>query len=163
MDNIKSRRLRIFKNTMSMAQFIFSGKGPDGKDTGIGGKSAPFIAGEYRTDHEAEIAELEREIKNKHPHIYVDPAHYDMDAEDVDPTVALKKKHFAEFEALQKAAMNKGNTGKTSGEGGEGTGMSTSASTGAGAANSNTGANPGSTPGGGMGAKLAGLAGLGKK
>lgn len=132
------RKLRIFKSTMPMVQFVFAGKDADGKSTGIAGKSAAFIAGEYRTDIKAEIAELEHEIELKHQHIYIDPERYEMDAEDVDPTIALKKKHFAEFEAMQKAAMNKGNTGKSEGPGGAGTGIGTSAGTNAGAQDSNS-------------------------
>lgn len=163
MSETKSRKLRIFKSTMPMVQFVFSGRTPDGKENGIAGKAAPFIAGEYRTDHPAEIEELEREINNRHPHIFIDKDRYEMDAEDVDPTIALKKKHYAEFMQEQARAMNNGDVGKTDASGGTGTGMGTSAGANQGAADSNAGAALIHGVGAGVGAKLAALASLGKK
>lgn len=145
------RKLQIFRSYNPHIQYIFHGMsigkaGPDGKPfpTGIGGKAAVFMAGEYRTDVPEEIAELDHEISMKHPLIHRDPARMEMDAEDVDPLVALKKQHFAEFAAAQKAAMNPQNDmGKSSGPGGAGTGVATSAGAGLGAADSNS---PASAP-----------------
>lgn len=135
------RKLRVFKSHMAHMQYVFSGVRPGEVDaagkpipTGIGGKSAVFMSGEYRTDHPHEIAELEWEILNKHPFIHqdVDPTKRLMDAEDVDPMVALKKKHFAEFAEAQKVAMNAtANVSHSNPQAsGAGTGVATSASLG---------------------------------
>lgn len=160
-----TKRLRIFKSHMAHMQYVFHGMhldktGQDGKPipNGIGGKAAAFMSGEYRTDVAEEIAELENEIRLKHPFIHqdADPTKREMDAEDVDPMVALKKKHFAEFAAAQQAAMNPSkDMGKSDQSGGAGTGVGTTATHGAGAQQSD--AVPGAVALTGTAAFLAGF------
>lgn len=146
------KKLQIFRSHNAHIQYIFHGMSVNAQGVrvpnGIGGKAAVFMAGEYRTDVAEEIAELDEEIRLKHPFIHRDPARMEMDAEDVDPLVALKKQHFKEFAAAQKLAMNPNkNMGNSSGPGGEGTGVATSAGASGNAAASNS---PAGTPAAGF-------------
>lgn len=72
------------------------------------GTQAIFMFGRYRTDNEAYIAELNHEIKLKHPHI---TGGYEVDTEADDPLIGLEKKFRAKFlaeqAAEQAAAINK--------------------------------------------------------
>lgn len=133
-------KLRIFKATHSALQYIFHGMNDDGKPTGIAGKAAVFLSGEYRTKVAEEIAELDKEIRLGHPLIFVDKTRYDMEEEDLDPAVALRKRYFAEFQAEQERANNAGkNTSESDPtKSGAGTGVMTTAGAGAAAASSNS-------------------------
>jgi len=73
------------------------------------GKPAIFVSGVYRTDIDWEIAELDKEVKSGHPHIYVDSAEATIESEMVDPMNALRAKIIAEFVASQEAATNPDN------------------------------------------------------
>lgn len=53
---------RVYKNTLLNSQYLFAN-----------GKSAHFVAGRYETSDPNEIAELDREINNGVPHLYIDP------------------------------------------------------------------------------------------
>ena len=53
---------RVYKNTLLDSQYLFRN-----------GKSAHFVGGRYLTDVKEEIEELDNEIRNGIPHIYVDP------------------------------------------------------------------------------------------
>ena len=91
------------------------------------GKELAFVAGRYATDDETEIAELEAEIKAKHPHIYVDSAEVEVDSVKVDPVEAIRKKAIADYLAEQEAKVG-ADMGTTDKSAGEGAGMTTSAS-----------------------------------
>lgn len=64
---------RVFKNTMPGTQYLFAN-----------GKSAQFVDGRYETDVATEILELDLEIQNGIPHIYVDPADSTIDTGMID-------------------------------------------------------------------------------
>lgn len=82
-----STLLHVFNSTIPSVNFVFKN-----------GKAAAFVAGKYFTDVESEIAELSEEVKNRHPHIYVDKDQVTIQSEMLDPMVALRAKFFAEFE-----------------------------------------------------------------
>jgi hypothetical protein len=52
---------RVFKNYMTSAVYMFTS-----------GKSAIFIGGRFLTSDQAEIAELDNEVKSGNPFIYID-------------------------------------------------------------------------------------------
>lgn len=81
--------LRVFKSSVASCKYITKA-----------GKFLYFRKGEYVTDDESEIAELDAEIKARHPHIYIDSNKKTVTAEEVaDPMAALKKRIIAEHEA----------------------------------------------------------------
>lgn len=125
-----SRKLQIFRSSMASIQYIFHGMSLNSQGArvpnGIIGKAAVFMAGEYRTDVKEEIDELNEEIRLKHPFLFRDPERMEMDAEDVDPLVKLKKQHFKEFMAEQERAKTHVSTSDSS-KSGAGTGVATSA------------------------------------
>ncbi len=84
-----------FKSHLLSSKYIFKN-----------GKEANFIGGVFLTNVEHEVSELQNEIELGHPHIYVDLNALEVDTKYVDPMEALKAKHFAEFEALQKKATD---------------------------------------------------------
>ena len=86
----------VFKSSLPNIQYLFKN-----------GKSAAFIGGTYYTDVESEIKELNAEVDNRHPIIFIDPAQTQIDSNDLDPMAVLKKKFFAEFEAQRAAAVDK--------------------------------------------------------
>ena len=71
--------LRVFKSTIPYVNYVFGN-----------GKIAGFIKGVYRTDDEGEIASLDYEVKQHHPHIYIDPAEREVDSELLDPMVVMR-------------------------------------------------------------------------
>jgi len=64
---------RVFKNTMPGTQYLFKN-----------GKSAVFTNGRYETDIDWEIAELDEEIRQGIPHIYIDPKDTTVDTGQID-------------------------------------------------------------------------------
>jgi hypothetical protein len=94
--------LRVFKGTMPSFNYIFGN-----------GKPAIFVQGVYRTNVDWEIASLENEIKNGHPHIYIDPNETEIDSEMVDPMNVLRAKIIAEYVAAQAKATDPSNDGGT--------------------------------------------------
>lgn len=83
------RMLRIFKCSILDCKY-YTRKG----------KEIGFVGGKYITDNEDEVKELEAEIKEGHPHIYIDAKDKEISAEDVaDPMAALRAKIIAEYEA----------------------------------------------------------------
>jgi hypothetical protein len=86
----------VFKSSLPNIQYLFKN-----------GKSAAFIGGAYYTDVESEIKELQDEVTNRHPIIFIDPAQSQIDSADLDPMSVLKKKFYAEFLAQQAAAVQK--------------------------------------------------------
>ena len=87
--------LRVFKSTIPSVNFIFAN-----------GKPAIFQQGVYRTDVEWEIAELEKEVLAKHPHIFIDEKEREIDSEMVDPMNALRAKIISDYLAAQEKATN---------------------------------------------------------
>lgn len=79
-----------YKSSLPSCQYAF-------KD----GTAAIFMFGRYRTDNEDYIAELNHEIKMKHPHI---TGGEKVDTAADDPLVGLEKKFRAKFLAEQAAA-----------------------------------------------------------
>lgn len=73
------------------------------------GSIAVFVAGQYLTDDDDYAAELNKEIKLKHPHISVDPNALTVTSESLDPLASLRKKFFEEFKAAQAAAVDPSN------------------------------------------------------
>lgn len=90
--------LRVFKSTIPSVNFIFAN-----------GKPAIFQQGVYRTDVDWEIAELEKEVLARHPHIYIDEKEREIDSEMVDPMNALRAKIIADYLASEQAATNLSN------------------------------------------------------
>ena len=90
--------LRVFKSTIPSVNYIFSN-----------GKPAIFQQGVYRTNVEWEIKELEKEISNGHPHLFIDEAEREIDSEMVDPMNALRAKIIAEYVEAQNKAVNPAN------------------------------------------------------
>lgn len=73
--------LRVFKSTIPSVNFILPN-----------GKPIIFQQGVYYTDNEQDISHLDYEIKQGHPHIYVDPEMREIDSEMLDPVKAMQKK-----------------------------------------------------------------------
>ena len=94
---------RVFRCAVLSSRYVFKN-----------GKVAPFIGGKYTTDIAHEIAELDAEIAQRHPHITANKEEVVTLSE---PMEVLKQKFFAEFEAAQKAALNKNNDAGTSEQG----------------------------------------------
>jgi hypothetical protein len=82
--------VHVFKSTMPSINYIFKN-----------GKAAPFVGGIFTTDVQSEIDELEAEVLNRHPHIYIDEAQKIVQSEMLDPLNALRAKFFEEFQKLQ--------------------------------------------------------------
>jgi hypothetical protein len=72
--------LRVYKATMPSVNFIMPN-----------GKPVIFVNSVYYTDNEQEIATLDYEIKQGHPHIFIDSTQKEIESEDLNPMVALKK------------------------------------------------------------------------
>ena len=90
--------LTVFKSTIPSVNYIFAN-----------GKPAIFQQGVYRTTIDWEIQELEKEVKNGHPHLYLDENEKQIDSEMVDPMNALRAKIIAEFLDAQSKAVNPAN------------------------------------------------------
>jgi hypothetical protein len=90
-------QLQVFNSTIPSVNFILKN-----------GKPCIFQAGVFRTDNPAEIAELDSEILQGHPHIKrpANEAERVIDSEMVDPMNALRAKIIAEYEAERTRAMD---------------------------------------------------------
>lgn len=73
------------------------------------GKEAPFVNGEFLTDVESEIAELDAEVKAKHPHIFIEVGKEEVDSDQPAPLEALRAKIIADYLETQRAANNPAN------------------------------------------------------
>lgn len=71
------------------------------------GKTAHFVCGQYATQQEDEIEELNAEIKKGHPHFYIDVNEKTIESDKIDPLAHLKKKIIDEFLEGQRNALNK--------------------------------------------------------
>lgn len=92
------------------------------------GKELAFVAGRFATDDEVEIAELDAEVKARHPHIYIDSAEAEVDSVKVDPVEAIRKKAIADYLAEQEAKVGADMGATDNSAVGAGAGMTTSAS-----------------------------------
>lgn len=108
---------KLFKCSIASAKFFF-------KD----GNVAYFVNGRYATDNENYIAELEAEIKAKHPHIFVDENEKETAQITQDPMSALKEKLRAELLAEMEAKKTP-DMGTSDKSAGAGAGITTSAVT----------------------------------
>lgn len=86
---------RVFKNTERSSSFIFKN-----------GKSAVFTQGEYYTDDENEIAELEAEIKAGHTYIYIDENKKEVDVSKLDPLHEIRAAAIEEYKKSLLAATD---------------------------------------------------------
>lgn len=82
---------QVFCNTIPSCRFVFTN-----------GVVAEFVAGEYHTDDEVQIKELQAEVDRKHPGLFRNPAKLEVDTDAIDPIEAIKQKAIAEFIAEQK-------------------------------------------------------------
>jgi len=73
------------------------------------GKEAAFINGQYLTDMEYEIAELDAEVALNHPHIKIDSAQRIVDVSQTDPMARLRDQIIKDYLAQQTAATLKTN------------------------------------------------------
>ena len=64
---------------------------------------AEFRGFDYFTDDPGKIKELDAEIANKHPSIYVDQNRLQVDSSEIDPMAAMKKRIIEEYLAQQAA------------------------------------------------------------
>jgi hypothetical protein len=80
--------LNVFKNRLGSCKYVFSN-----------GKEANFINGTYATDIEDEIAQLNAEVKARHPHIYIDENEVTIDSELIDPIEQIRQKAIADYKA----------------------------------------------------------------
>jgi hypothetical protein len=114
------RTLKLYKSSLKACQYVMPS-----------GKYLYFINGRYATDDEEEIAELDKQIKARHPHITVDAAEAHItETAYKDPLSAIKAKAIEEYLASQRD-MGTSETPKN-------TGIGTSASLAALKANSNS-------------------------
>lgn len=72
------------------------------------GTVAEFMNGKYLTSSPKEIEELEEEIKQGHPHLYIKKGH---ETADNDPLAGLKQKIINDYIAGQKKAMEEATNG----------------------------------------------------
>lgn len=93
------------------------------------GKVAAFIGGIYRTNIKSEIEELDSEIAEGHPNLYV-TEEKTVDTTKLDPLANLKEKIIADYIAAQAKAVDPTNDmGTESTSPGKPAGMQTSAGT----------------------------------
>lgn len=83
--------LKLFKSSVVSCQYIMPN-----------GKYLYFVKGKFATDDPEEIAELEKAIKARHPHIFVDTKETEITAAKMnDPLSEIKAKAIAEYLAQQ--------------------------------------------------------------
>lgn len=92
----------VFKSHILSCKYVFTD-----------GTEAAFVNGRYMTDDEDRISELQKEITNKHPLIYVDDKEKTVDSTELDPMSALRAKIRAEeLEKIkEELARDMGTTG----------------------------------------------------
>lgn len=84
----ETKQLHLYSCNVPSSRYVFKN-----------GKIANFIGGIYTTHIEQEIAELDFEVANDHPNIFVDPKRRVISADELDPMAVLKKKLRAELKA----------------------------------------------------------------
>lgn len=101
-----TEKFKLYKCSIPSCKYFFKDAHP-----------AYFVEGRFATQDETEIAELDAEIKAKHPHIYIDSNETEADAAVQDPMSALKKKIIAEYVKGQETLRNLGTSDDSAGEG----------------------------------------------
>lgn len=96
----ETTNIRLYKSPLRSWKYFFSD-----------GTPAIFANGEYTTDQENRIAELDREVQLRHPAIYIDPNEKFVSIERLDPLIGLRKRIAAEerakvLEEMRAAAGN---------------------------------------------------------
>jgi hypothetical protein len=94
----KGKILHVFFNSLVNCRYTFRN-----------GKDANFLGGRYTTDNAAEIDELNHEISEGHPHIYVKEDERTIDTTVVDPMEAIRAKVRQELLAEMAANTAKDN------------------------------------------------------
>lgn len=84
--------LRVYKATFNSLNYLFKN-----------GKPAIFVSGRFCTDVESEIKELDEEIAQKHPHIFIDSNEREVDSTALDPMANLRATIIAEYLAKEAA------------------------------------------------------------
>lgn len=82
---------QVFCSTLPSCRFVFAN-----------GVVAEFVAGEFHTDEEYQISELQAEVDRKHPNLFRNPKKLEVDTDAIDPIEAIKQKAVADFIAEQK-------------------------------------------------------------
>lgn len=96
-EQVVERSYHVFYNTITSCKMLTDS-----------GRVISFVDGKYITDQQEEIDYLQRELA--HPdniYLSVVKGQEVMTATELDPMAMLRKKHFAEFEAMQKEAARK--------------------------------------------------------
>ena len=89
----EERVLKLFKSSLASCQYHMKS-----------GKTLHFKNGKYATDQEDEIAELEAEVKARHPHIFVDSGEASItELAYRDPLAGIKARAIEEYLASQGA------------------------------------------------------------
>lgn len=91
---VVTSKMRLYKSPMRSWKYFFTD-----------GTPAIFANGEYMTDEEGRIAELDLQVKLKHPAIYIDPTEKFVSEERLDPLVGLRKRIAEEERAKVLAEM----------------------------------------------------------
>jgi hypothetical protein len=88
-------KFNVYFSSFPSCQYVFKS-----------GKVAPFVGGRYTTKIQSEITELDHEISEGHPHIYVKKGMETAVAADLDPLSAIKKRAVEEYLAAQAKALD---------------------------------------------------------
>ncbi len=88
---------RVFKSSLLSSVYLFKNGNP-----------ANFINGEYYTNIEEEVAELENEVRLGHPHIYMDPNRREVDTDKLNPIEEIKRQAVEEYLAKVAAGQGQG-------------------------------------------------------
>lgn len=87
--------LHVFKSTM-----------PNVNVHASNGEALSFQQGRFVTDNEAHIALLNQAVKDRHPHIFIDPLEITVRSDMVTPMQQMRAKIIAEYIAEQAAKEN---------------------------------------------------------
>lgn len=87
--------VNVYKTRVNNSRYVFSN-----------GTVATFRGDTFITDDESEIAQLDNEIRLKHPSIYEDPRQRGIDPKTLDPMEIFKEKIIAEYLTKVASAQN---------------------------------------------------------
>lgn len=91
---VLNTKMRLYKSPMRSWKYFFTD-----------GTPAIFANGEYVTDEESRITELDLQVKLRHPAIYIDATEKFVSEERLDPLVGLRKRIAEEERAKVLAEM----------------------------------------------------------